>query len=845
MSSRVDRATKRASDRAIQLSEARKSLATFDALNLSESGLTQSQVAERTRLGLDNRQERSTSRGVLSILRANIFTLFNAVIGGSALLLIALGQWKDALFGFAGVFNVLIGVIQELRAKTTLDKLALLHETKAKVRREYQRVEVPVSEVVLDDVLDLQPGDQIVADAILLQGFGLEVDESLLTGESDPVAKRVGDQLLTGSSVLAGKGSARVAKLGPETYASRLSIEARRFSLVNSELRNELNHVIKWITWAIVPILLIVSNGQMQAVGGWQKAFETGKWVGATVAAVAGITTLVPQGLVLLTSIAFAVAAVKLSRRNVLLQELAAVEGLARVDVICFDKTGTLTEGEIVFDSIIAMDAGLADRTHGLHDANRVLGVFADDPDANATAKSLRANYSNNHSNQASERDLPTISSSIAFDSTRKWSAFGFAAQGEKPEQLWVLGAPELVLNPDDSSHSASFELAQELADAGKRTLVLAASKQPARDSQLPAKLVAIALLTFAEKVRPDAKATLDYFRAQGVSLRIISGDNPKTVASVVRQTLQDPSIVGIDARELAGDSLADCLETELVFGRVTPEQKRDMVLAMQSRGHVVAMVGDGVNDALALKRADLGIAMGTGSEATKAVANLVLLDSNFAALPGVVAEGRRVIANIERVSRLFLTKTVWAIVLALVFGALMWVYPFAPRHLTVLDVFMIGVPSFFLALQPNAQLYRAGFMRRALAFCLPAGLAIGLAVIGLDVANQATGLSRQQSQTATSILIAISGLWVLTVLARPFRGWSLPIVAAMYALFIASFTITPFSDFIGFTRLTPAELVAPLGLGLLVCAIVEILNHFISGKLALPSDQKPRLGSQ
>ncbi|NBX23835.1 MAG: HAD family hydrolase, partial [Microbacteriaceae bacterium] len=743
------------------------------------------------------------------------------------------------------VANVLIGIIQEFTSKRTLDRLALLHAPTARVTRDGDIIDVKLEEIVLDDLIELRPGDQVLADAVVVDSDSLEVDESMLTGESDPVEKSRRDAVLSGSGVVAGRGAARVVRIGSETYASKITLEARRFSMVNSELRNALARIVRWITWLLIPVMAIVINGQMQAHGGWTVAISDGQWLDATVASIASIISMIPQGLVLITSIAFAVSAVKLARAQVLVQELPAVEGLARVDVICFDKTGTLTEGEIVFDEAHPI-AG-----HDGDDWRRALVVFANDPDANATARCLRGHFT---------AGAAPVVASVPFSSAAKWSAF----QLDGTDALtWVFGAPELVLIEGTPGQLDALGQAARIAATGRRTLVLASSLTPlptgdALAGKLVGGLVPRAIVTFREKIRPDAAETLSYFREQGVGVRIISGDNPATVAAIARDAGVFDDVLGsegdaasasatdiatlmegFDARNLPEDqvALAEILETHRVFGRVTPDQKRDMVLALQSRGHVVAMTGDGVNDALALKKADLGIAMGSGTPATKAVARLILLDGKFANLPSVVSEGRRVIANIERVSRLFLTKTAWAMTLAIVFGAFLWQFPFLPRQLSAMDGYTIGLASFGLALLPNARRYVPGFLRRSLSFCIPAGIVTGAAIIALYLTLTSIGTwSVAQSQTGTSVLMSITGLWVLTGLARPLDAWRVAIVAAMYAMCVGVFEIPFIRDFFGFVTLDASQLVIPCAIALGACVLITLVN-VVSVRVGVPRE--------
>jgi cation-transporting ATPase E len=763
-------------------------------------GLSTQDVQERIAAGLTNKQDTSSSRKLTSILRANFFTLFNAIVGGSFLALLLLGEWKDALFGLAVISNILIGVIQEYRSKRTLDRISLLYAPHARARRNGELVELKLEEIVMDDLLELRAGDQLLADAEVIYSDGLELDESILTGESEPVDKVIGDTVLASSAVSAGRGFARVTQVGSNTYASKITLEAKKFSLVASELRNAINKVIKWISWALLPFVLIAANGQMQAHGGWGVAISDGSWLEATVAAIASVIAFVPQGLVLITSITFAVAAMKLANKKVLLQELPAVEGLARVDVVCFDKTGTLTEGDIEFEAIELLQKS--------SEYEAVLAYFGNDPDANATTRCLQGHFNTKESLKHT--------ASVEFTSAKKLSSFTFKDSG-----TWTLGAPEFVL---DKKQGAVLTRAAELAATGRRTLVLTNNDQP------------IALITFRERIRSDAAQTVEYFREQGVSIRIISGDNPQTVAAVARDAGVRFEGVAFDARDLPTntDELAEVMEKYTVFGRVTPEQKRDMVAALQLKGHVVAMTGDGVNDALALKKADMGIAMGSGSPATKAVSNLVLLDGKFSNLPGVVAEGRKVIANIERVSKLFLTKTSWALTLALVFGVMAWKFPFLPRQLSGIDSFTIGLPAFALALLPNARRYVPGFLGRALSFTIPSGIAVALAVISLRLITDTEGWSVGEAQTATMITMSVTGIWVLSTLARPIDKIKLAIFFGMIVLGVLIFTVPLSTGYFGFSPLTVNQLLLAFGLGLAGSVLIEIAHRVSSKRTSL-----------
>ncbi|MDO9175861.1 MAG: HAD-IC family P-type ATPase, partial [Actinomycetota bacterium] len=553
-----------------------------------------------------------------------------------AALVIVAGSPKDALFGGVIVANSVIGVVQELRAKKVLDQLSVVSAPRAHAVRDGAVVELKVHELVLDDVVELRGGAQVVADGVMLTSENLEIDESLLTGEADPVVKGPGDEVLSGSAVVAGTGRMMVTKVGAENYAVKLAEEARRFTLVNSPLRNDVNRIVTWVGYLIIPVGLLLASSQ------FIRRDET--WQQSIISTVAGLVGMVPEGLVLLTSMAFAVGVVRLAKQRCLVQELPAIEVLARVDVLCADKTGTITEGSLALSQV----EPLGDSDAAAIDA--ALAALAQlDPDPNATSQAL--------SNHFQEPSTWTVTGRVPFSSGRKWSAMSFADHGS-----WVLGAPENVLTT--AYTGALQEQVETHAALGERVLVLATTDgqfADGADATLPA-VHPVALVLLEDVVRADAAETLQYFADQGVVVKVISGDNNVTVGAVARRAGMPGWENNVNATTLPADDteeFADALVDGVVFGRVTPHQKRAMVKALQARGHVVAMTGDGVNDVLALKDSDCGVAMASGSEATRGVAQLVLMDSNFSAMPAVVAEGRRVINNIERVASLFLAKTV------------------------------------------------------------------------------------------------------------------------------------------------------------------------------------------
>jgi len=723
------------------------------------TGLDAEEVAARVAIGQDNSGGERTSRTMGEILRANIFTRFNFLLGTLFIAIVAVGELQDSLFGIVMVANALIGILQELRAKHTLDHLALLSAHGATVVRDGGEVVVPVDKVVLDDLISLRTGDQIVADGIVRSSAGLQVDESLLTGEVEPVDKAGGDQVLSGSFVVAGSGRYQTTAVGANAYARRLTTDARRYAPARSDLIDGVNRILRYVTWAILPIGAILLVSQLRAKAGIRDAVS---------GTVAGLVGMVPQGLILLTSIAFAAAVVSLARRNALVQELPAIEALARVDVVCFDKTGTLTDGTIVFDRIELFGDGLP--------VEAALGALAQDENANATLEAIGQAFT--------PVEGWTRDDSVPFSSSRKWSAASFTSHG-----TWVLGAPELVLLARDQ---LTIKRAGELAATGQRVLVLAQSDARLEGEKLPPDLHAAALVTFAERVRGDAASTLEFFARQGVATKVLSGDNPLTVAAVATRVGLTDAEQPVDVRSLPDDldALGKVLEERSVFGRVTPRQKRAMVIALKARGHTVAMIGDGVNDVLALKLADIGIAMGSGAPATRAVAQIVLLDGCFATIPEVVAAGRRVTANIERVANIFIVKTAWATMLAMTVSVLRWPYPFLPRHLTIIDTLAIGIPTFFLALAPNLRRYTAGFVERVLRFAIPTGFVVAASVFAVYSLVRTQNFSLVQQRTAATLVALVLSLCVLVLVALPMTWRRVVMVGAVATGFVLLFPI-------------------------------------------------------
>jgi cation-transporting P-type ATPase E len=774
------------------------------------SGLTDAEVARRVAEGKSNAVPERATRSIAAIVRANVFTRINAILSVLLMIVLATGSVINGLFGLLIVANSVIGMVQEIRAKQTLDKLAIVGQAKPLVRRQSGTRTLLPSEVVLDDIIELGPGDQVVVDGEVAEEENLEVDESLLTGEADPITKGPGDAVMSGSFVVTGVGAYRATKVGPEAYAAKLAEEASKFTLVKSELRNGINRILQFVTYLLVPAgLLTIYTQFFTTHAGWRQSVL--RTVGALV-------PMVPEGLVLLTSVAFAVGVIRLGQRQCLVQELPAIEGLARVDVVCADKTGTLTENGMRVAEVSEVEA-VAARSDAVADA--LASLAAADARPNASMQAIAETF---------DRPPGWISTATApFKSATKWSGVSFRDHGN-----WVIGAPDVLLDPA----SAVAQRAERIGARGLRVLLLGRGEVAVDHPDAPGPVAPVALVVLEQKVRPDARETLDYFAAQDVSVKVISGDNAVSVGAVAGKLGLHGDTMDARQSPTEPEELADALENYTTFGRVRPDQKRAIVHALQSHGHIVAMTGDGVNDVLALKDADIGVAMGSGSPASRAVAQIVLLDNRFATLPYVVGEGRRVIGNIERVASLFLTKTVYSVLLALFVGtecllskflkADPLLYPFQPIHVTIAAWFTIGIPSFILSLAPNNERAYPGFVRRVLTSALPSGLVVGVATfVSYLVAyhgRHATFQQQDQASTAALITLLVTALWVLAVAARPYQWWRVALVVASGLAYVVIFSI-PLAQkkFL----LDPSNLVVTstaLGIGVLGAAAIEAM---------------------
>lgn len=736
-------------------------------------GLTEEQVQERFARGMNNVQPNVVSKSYLGIFRSNVLTLFNFINFVLAALIFVFGELKNMLFIGVVTVNIIVGVVQEIRSKKVLEKMSLIAAPHVDLVRGGKVVQSEISDIVIDDIMILKQGMQIPSDSIVVEGQ-CEVNESLLTGEQDDVHKQNGDFLYSGSFVQAGECKARVTAVGEDNFTSKLMAEAKKFKKPKSELMRSINWIIRIVTIAIFPLGLLM--------------FYTNKLTTSTIneavtGTVASVVGMIPEGLVMLTSIALAVGVIKLARKRTLVQDLYSIETLARVDMLCLDKTGTITEGSMQVEKthIYSTKFGHVDDIM----TNMVAALGAQGSTFEAFAQYFKSS------------EKYDVVSTVPFSSSRKWSAADFGAVGK-----FIVGAPEFVLK---ERYSLVENDVKEYSAQGFRVLVLVRTTQPLKDDLDRERLKPIALIVLSDKIRENAKDTLAYFAKQGVELKVISGDNPLTVSKVAERAGLANADKFIDATELDTDEkIYEACDKYTIFGRVTPKQKKVLVTSLKSKGHTVGMTGDGVNDVMALKEADCSIAMASGSEASRNVAQLVLLDSDFAALPSVVAEGRRVINNIERAASLFLVKTSFSILLTLLLIILQMNYPFEPIQLTLISGLFVGLPSFFLAIEPNDSKVRGSFLSKVFKKALPAGFTVAtmVTIICLVYRNVGIDVSAQVSTMAfyvTSLVSFIVLMWVCI----PYTKERLYLIAMCLVLYIAAITSSFIRNILSISGLT------------------------------------------
>lgn len=722
-------------------------------------GLTTQQVVQRQKYGLRNITPASNTKTEGQIVKEKVFTFFNLIFIVLAAALIIVGSFKNLAFLVVAIANTVIGIFQEIRAKRAVDKLTLVAAGKLRVIRDGERRQLPTDQLVRDDIVEFAAGNQICADAVVREGQ-MQVNESLLTGEADAIIKNPGDVLKSGSFVISGRCKAQLTHVGSDSYAAKLAAEARRdVRSAKSEMMNSLTKLITVVGIALIPMGIILFIRQMQALD-FRSSVE------ATVAALIG---MIPEGLYLLTSVAIAVSSLKLARQRVLVQDMNCIETLAHVDILCVDKTGTITEPAMEVSDIFPVQS----ERFTYEDIEQVLAAFyyGEEPD-NETAKAMTAQFALETSWKAVRR--------IPFSSSTKWSAADFGSHGR-----YIIGAPEFVMT---DRYDTIRSCAEPWSARGCRVLLLAAYEGEL-DAQLDSALVTpIALIFLNNQIRPDAASTFQYFAEQGVSIRVISGDNPVTVSEVAARAGIRNAERYIDASTLRTErDFSEAVQKCTVFGRVTPEQKRKLVRAFQSQGHTVAMTGDGVNDVLALKDADCGIAMASGSQAASQVSQIVLLDSQFSAMPGIVAEGRRVINNIQRAAALFLVKNIFSFVLTLLLLFIDMPYPIQAVQLSLISTLTIGVPSFFLALEPNYARVNGKFMRNVIRRAMPGGLTNLILVLLAMLFSSLFHLPESDLNTLSVWIMSTVGFVTLYQVSKPFSKLRVAVFAGSLTIMLAA----------------------------------------------------------
>lgn len=722
----------------------------------SKIGLTDEQVKQRQEKGLVNYDTTMPTKSIKKILYDNFFTLFNFLNLFLGIAVFLVGSYKNMLFLGIVIINTAISTIQEIHSKKVVDKLSIMASSKAKVIRNGKKQEISIHDLVLDDIVELNTGNQIATDSIILEG-NVQVNESFITGEPDSIYKKEGDMLLSGSYVVSGKCTAKVEHIGEDNYTAQISSGAKYVKKVKSEIMSSLKRIIKFLTFAIIPIGTALFYVQLNV--------EDTTFQEAVVKSVAAVIGMIPEGLVLLTSTVLAVSVIRLSKSKVLVQELYCIETLARVDTLCLDKTGTLTEGIMEVKDLVPVNRTQKEMSNILSN----IAKFSEDE--NATIEAIKNDFT-----KIEEEWVPT--QKIAFSSKTKWSGICFQEEG-----TYLLGAPEFVLKEDFEKYKDSIEKYAK----DYRVLVLAHSKNEVKKEKLPEEIEVIGYVLLLDKIRKEAKQTLKYFDKQGVAIKIISGDNPITVSKIAKQVGVKKYDQYIDMSTLKDDEEIELVASQYtIFGRVSPTQKKALVEALQKAGKTVAMTGDGVNDVLALKAANCSIAMANGSDATKSVSQLILLDSNFASMPKVVAEGRRTINNIQRSATLFLVKTIYAGLLAIMFLFMQEQYPFMPIQMSLISTITIGLPSFILALEPNKERIQGAFLRNVIMRALPTGLAVVLNIFAIALLNKNEMISEEQYSSLCVISTGVCGILLLFTLARARKSEKTKLPISIFRLLLA-----------------------------------------------------------
>ena len=747
-----------------------------DSNSINITGLTDEEVRQRVEEGFTNRTDISTDKTTKEIVVSNVFTYFNLIFLVITILLIMVGSFRNLTFLPIIIGNTVIGIVQEIRAKKTLEKMSLLNAPHADVIRNGSVKQISTEEFVKDDVILLTAGKQICADAVVISG-NIQVNESLLTGEADEVEKTEGSTLMSGSFVVSGECYARLEKVGNESYISKLSLEAKSMGgKEQSEMIRSINLIVKWVGIVIIPIGLILF---------WQSHFVNGesitKSVTSTVAAIIG---MIPEGLYLLTTVALALSTMKLARKKVLLHDMKSIETLARVDVLCVDKTGTITEPDMKLKEIFLCKNSGADGTQTALTLDELKSLILDyanaSVDNNATMLALKAYAADTLTNNTSALHRTAVSQQ-AFSSSLKYGSVTFS------DGTYLLGAPEFIM------HEGFARIEEEIipyADKGDRVLLFARYDGENVENGINGSVTPLGFVALANPIRENAVKTFEYFKSQGVAIKVISGDNPRTVSRIAIQAGIESAESFVDAATLdTEDKIADAVNKYTVFGRVTPKQKKQLVKALQAKGHTVAMTGDGVNDILAMKDADCSVAMASGSEAAAQAAQVVLLDSDFAHMPDVVYEGRRVVNNIQRSASLFLVKNIFSLLLSLFSVILMVTYPLEPAQVSLISMFTIGVPGFLLALEQNKDRIKGHFITNVMLKALPGGLTDVIAVGALVVCGEVFCISDASIGTIATLVLSVVGFMILFKISEPLNGMK-------YAVIIGNIAGLVFSGF-------------------------------------------------
>ena len=747
-----------------------------DSNSINITGLTDEEVRQRVEEGLTNRTDISTDKTTKEIVISNVFTYFNLIFLVITILLIMVGSFRNLTFLPIIIGNTVIGIVQEIRAKKTLEKMSLLNAPRADVIRNGSVKQISTEELVKDDVILLTAGKQICADAVVISG-NIQVNESLLTGEADEVEKTEGSTLMSGSFVVSGECYARLEKVGNESYISKLSLEAKSMGdKEQSEMIRSINLIVKWVGIVIIPIGLILF---------WQSHFVNGesitKSVTSTVAAIIG---MIPEGLYLLTTVALALSTMKLARKKVLLHDMKSIETLARVDVLCVDKTGTITEPDMKLKEIFLCKNSGADGTQTALTLDELKSLILDyanaSVDNNATMLALKAYAADALANNTSALHRTAVSQQ-AFSSSLKYGSVTFS------DGTYLLGAPEFIMHDDFA------RIEEEIipyADKGDRVLLFARYDGENVENGINGSVTPLGFVALANPIRANAVKTFEYFKSQGVAIKVISGDNPRTVSRIALQAGIESAESFVDAATLdTEDKIADAVNKYTVFGRVTPKQKKQLVKALQAKGHTVAMTGDGVNDILAMKDADCSVAMASGSEAAAQAAQVVLLDSDFAHMPDVVYEGRRVVNNIQRSASLFLVKNIFSLLLSMFSVILMVTYPLEPAQVSLISMFTIGVPGFLLALEQNKDRIKGRFITNVMLKALPGGLTDVIAVGALVVCGEVFCISDASIGTIATLVLSVVGFMILFKISEPLNGMK-------YAVIIGNIAGLVFSGF-------------------------------------------------